>query len=188
MTKSYSQQRRLILSDFAKGFIKETFPIAVWKDDKVLEIRQADKSDIPDLVKLDDECFDTYYYRQTKYSESDFIKYFRRSKSILLIAIRDSCLVGYVAGTIRILRFGSIAHLDSIAVSPAARNEGIGGNLLDLFIQGAKRQGSRIVLLEVAKANKDGLDFFSRRGFQKTGDLAGYYGRGLDGVLMQLNT
>lgn len=154
----------------------------------MLEIRQADKSDIPDLVNLDDECFDTYYYRQTKFSESDFQKYFRRSKSILLVAVRDSCLIGYVAGTIRMLRLQFIAHLDSIAVSPAARNEGVGNALLDFFIQGVKQHACRIVLLEVAKANKEGLDFFSKRGFQKIGDLAGYYGRGLDGVLMQLNT
>ena len=38
----------------------------------MFETRHADESDIPDLVKLDDECFDTYYYRKTKLSEADF--------------------------------------------------------------------------------------------------------------------
>ena len=87
------------------------------KGHKVLEIRQADKSDIPDLVELDDECFDTYYYRKTKFSKSDFQVYLCRRKSILLVAVRDSCLVGYVAGTARASQVLSIAHLDSIAVS-----------------------------------------------------------------------
>jgi ribosomal-protein-alanine N-acetyltransferase len=161
--------------------------LAVRKGHKVLEIRQADKSDIPDLVELDDECFDTYYYKKTKFSESDFQAYLCRRKSILLVAVRDSCLVGYVAGTLRTSRFRSTAHLDSIAVSPTARSEGVGGCLLDLFIQGAKQQACQTVLLEVAEANKEGLDFFSNRGFQRIDDLPEYYGKGLDGVLMQLS-
>ena len=161
--------------------------LPVRKDHKVLEIRQANESDIRDLADLDNECFNTYYYKKTKFSESDFQAYLCRRKSILLVAVRDSCLVGYVAGTLRISRFRSIAHLDSIAVSPTARNEGVGGRLLDLFIQGAKQQACQIVLLEVAEDNKEGLDFFSKRGFQRIGDLSEYYGRGLDGVLMQLN-
>ena len=154
----------------------------------MLEIRQVKESDIHSLADLDNECFDTYYYKNTKFSESDFQAYLCRSKSILLVAIRDSCLIGYVAGTLRTLRFLTIAHLDSIAVSSSARNEGIGGRLLDIFIQKAKQQACHIVLLEVAEANKEGLDFFSKRGFQKIGNLTEYYGRDFDGVLMQLNT
>ena len=152
----------------------------------MLQIRQAKESDIRDLVDLDNECFDTYYYKKTKFSKSDFQAYLCCKKSILLVAVRDSRLVAYIAGTVRASRVRSIAHLDSIAVSSTARNEGVGGRLLDLFIQGAKQQACQIVLLEVAEANKDGLDFFSKRGFQRIGDLPEYYGRGLHGVLMRV--
>jgi ribosomal protein S18 acetylase RimI-like enzyme len=161
--------------------------LIIRKGRDVFETRQADESDIPNLVELDDECFDTYYYSKTKFSEADFRAYLSGARCILLVAARDSGLVGYVAGTIRTSRFRSIAHLDSIAVSWTARNEGVGGHLLDLFIQGAKQQACQIVLLEVAEANEDGLDFFSNRGFQRIGDLPEYYGRGLDGTLMQLS-
>ena len=152
----------------------------------MLVIREADKYDIPDLVDSDDDCFDTYYYRKTKFSESDFRAYLYCKTSILFVAVRDSCLVGYVAGTLRASPFRSQARLDSIAVSSAARNEGVGGRLLDIFIQGAKQQACQIVSLEVAEANREGLAFFSKRGFQKVDDLPGYYGRGLNGVLMQM--
>ncbi len=153
----------------------------------MLEIRQADKCDIRDLVDLDDECFDTYYYEKTKFSKSDFQAYFCCRKRILLVAVHDSRLVGYVAGTKRTSRVRSIAHLDSIAVSSIARRKGIGSHLLHLFIQEAKQRACMMVLLEVAKANKEGQDFFSKRGFRRIGDLPEYYGKGLDGVLMQLN-
>ena len=61
----------------------------------MFEIRQAEKSDIPDLVELDDECFDVYYYENTKFCKSDFEAYFRLKKPILLVAINKSHLVGY---------------------------------------------------------------------------------------------
>ncbi len=160
--------------------------MAVRKDHKVLEIRKANESDFRTLVDLEDECFDTYYYEKTKFTESDFQAYLCRRKSLLLVAVRDSCLVGYVAGTMRTSRFRSIAHLDSIAVSSTERNKGIGSHLLDLFIQEARQWACQIVLIEVAEANKEGLYFFSRRGFQKISGLPKYYGRGLNGVLMEL--
>ena len=153
----------------------------------MFEIRQANKSDIPNLVDLYDECFDTYYYEKTKFSKSDFQNYLRWKKSILLVAILDSCTIGYVAGTVRTSRVRSTAHLDSIAVSSKARRKGIGSQLLYLFIQEAKQRACMMVLLEVAKANKEGQGFFSKRVFQKIVDLPEYYGRGINGVLMELH-
>jgi len=152
----------------------------------VLQIRQADKYDILDLVDLDDECFDTYYYKKTKFGKLDFQNYLRWKKSILLVAILDSRTIGYVAGTVRTSQVRSIAHLDSIAVSSKARQKGTGSQLLYLFIQEAKQRACMMVLLEVAKANKEGQGFFAKRGFRKIADLPEYYGRGLDGVLMEL--
>jgi len=153
----------------------------------VFEIRQADKSDIPDLVELDDAYFDTYYYKKTKFSKSDFQAYLRCRKSIFLVAVFGAHIGGYVAGRVRTSQGRLISHLDSIAVSSVERRQGIGGNLLQLFIQEAKRRACIMVLLEVAKANEEGRDFFSKRGFRKIADLPEYYGRDLDGELMELS-
>ena len=161
--------------------------MAFLRDYKLLQIRQAEKCDIHDLVDLDDECFDTYYYEKTKFSKLDFQDYFCCKKSILLVAVHEYRLVGYVAGTVRSSGLRSIAHLDSIAVSSIARQKGIGSQLLDIFIQYAKRRACEMVILEVATANKAGLRFFSKRGFLKIRDLPQYYGRGLDGLLMERN-
>jgi ribosomal protein S18 acetylase RimI-like enzyme len=103
------------------------------------------------LIGLDDECFDVYYYKKTKFGKSDFESYFQRSKSILLVAISKSRLVGYVAGTVGSSKVLLLAHLNSIAVSLTERNKGIGSHLLDLFIQEAKQRACQIVLLEVAE-------------------------------------
>lgn len=153
----------------------------------MFQIRHANKCDIPDLVDLDDECFDAYYYEKTKFSKYNFQNHLRRKKSILLVAVSDSCLVGYIAGTVRTSRGQPIAYLDSITVSSIERQKGTGNQLLHLFIQEVRRQACKMVILEVATANKEGLRFFSKRGFLKIRDLPGYYGRGLDGVLMALS-
>jgi ribosomal protein S18 acetylase RimI-like enzyme len=157
------------------------------KKSKVFEIRQADKSDISDLVELDEECFDSYFYAKTKFGKSDFKAYLRSRKSIFFVAVRDSHLVGYVAGSVRNSEVLSTAHLDSIAVTLMERRQGIGNDLLQQFIQEAKQQDCTSVFLEVAKANEDGLDFFSKRGFRAIADLPEYYGKGLDGILMELS-
>ena len=153
----------------------------------MLQIRQANEPDIRDLADLDDECFDTYYYLKTKFNKSDFQAYLCYKKSILLVATLDSQLVAYVAGTVHDSRVRLIAHLDSIAVSSRARRKGIGSQLLHLFVQEAKQRACMMVLLEVAKANKEGLDFFLKHGFQKIRDLPLYYGGDLDGILMGLS-
>ena len=151
----------------------------------MFDIRQADKSDIPDLVELDDECFNVYYYKKTKFNKSDFEAYFRLRKPILLVAVRKSHLIGYVAGSVRSSKGLIIAHLDSIAVSLKKRRQGLGRDLLQLFIKTANQRGCTSILLEVAHANKEGLDFFLKHGFRSVADLPDYYGRDIDGVLME---
>jgi ribosomal protein S18 acetylase RimI-like enzyme len=157
------------------------------KKPKVLQIRQAQKSEIYDLVNLDDKCFDTYYYENTKFSKLEFQDYFLCKKSMLLVAIRGVHIRGYVAGRVRTSQGQLIAHLDSIAVSPTVQHKGIGSQLLHQFIQEAKQHTCKMVMLEVAQANKAGLRFFAKHGFLKIHDLPGYYGSDLDGVLMKLS-
>jgi len=157
------------------------------KEPKVLQIRQAKKCEICDLVDLDDVCFDTYYYENTKFGKLEFQDYFHCKKSMLLVAVHGVHISGYVAGRVRTSQGQLIAHLDSIAVSPIVQQKGIGSQLLHQFIQEAKQRTCKMVMLEVAQANNAGLRFFAEHGFQKNRDLPAYYGRGLDGVLMGLS-
>jgi ribosomal-protein-alanine N-acetyltransferase len=152
----------------------------------VLQIRQAGETDINHLMTLEQECFTAHYYEPHKFGELNFQDYLRDKKSVFFVAVDHSDVAGYVAGSVRSSRLRSVAHLDSIAVRPSVRDKGVGRQLLDHFIQEAKRRACGAVELEVAKANEQGLAFFCERGFSQVGELTHYYGRGLDGVLMQL--
>jgi len=156
------------------------------KDIKMLEIRIADESDITGLVALENECFDTYY-RQHRFSKAHFMYYLQDKQAIFLVAALNTSIIGYVAGSVKIARFQSSAHLDSIAVSQLYRRRGIGNQLIKYFFEEAKQQACMSVILEVAVANKSGALFFTNAGFEKIRMLRGYYSDGIDGILMKLN-
>ncbi|MFB0524273.1 MAG: N-acetyltransferase family protein [Phycisphaerae bacterium] len=156
------------------------------KESKALRIRLANERDTCELVSLENECFDTYY-RQHRFSKTHFTYYIQNDQVIFLVAILNSSIIGYVAGSIRVSRFQPSAHLDSIAVSPLHQRRGIGSQLMQRYIEEAKQQDCTSVILEVAVVNKNGVLFFAHEGFEKVRMLRGYYGEGLDGILMKLD-
>jgi len=151
-----------------------------------LNIRRAKESDIADLVSLENKCFNTYY-KEHRFEKKQFIGYLQKKHTIFLVAIINSSLVGYVAGTIRTLKNQSSACLDSIAVLHTSRGRGIGGRLMDRFIRKARRRACKKIMLDVASVNKNGIRFFSRLGFRKTRLLTAHYGAGKDGIRMKLD-
>lgn len=155
------------------------------KEGKVLQIQQAKDIDIPDLICLEDKCFSTYY-KKHRFNKAEFANYLRRKRAILLVARLSSLLVGYAAGSLKSTRFQLSVSLDSIAVLPMSQGKGIGDQLMQCFIKEAKRRGCKKITLVVAVANKNGIMFFSNRGFQNIRLLPAYYGKGLDGILMKL--
>jgi ribosomal protein S18 acetylase RimI-like enzyme len=156
------------------------------KELNALQIRRGSKFDIRGLVTLENECFDTYY-RQHKFSKAHFTYYLQNKQAIFLVAVLNTSIIGYVAGSVRTTRFESSAHLDSIAVSQFHQRRGIGSQLINCFFEEAKQQACTSVILEVATANKNGILFFTREGFEKIRMLREYYDEGIDGILMRFD-
>lgn len=156
------------------------------KDPKGLQIRHAEDSDIRNLVCLENECFRTYY-KEHRFSEAEFIDYLYKKQTILLAAILNSSVIGYVAGSVKTSRSQLLARLDSIAVFPKFRRKGVGKQLMQSFVEEAKQQTCKRIILEIAAINENGILFFSRLGFRRIRRLPEYYGEGLDGVLMRLD-
>lgn len=153
---------------------------------QALQVRPAKESDIQHLVVLEKKCFDASYYREYQFRELEFYSYLRMNNAILMVAIFNSFLIGYVAGSVKTSRSELMARLDSIGVSPAYRRKGAGDQLLRCFIEEVKNRACKKVLLQVATDNESGTVFFSRRGFRKIRYLPRYYGKRWDGMLMEL--
>ena len=155
------------------------------QDPNRLQIRQAREQDIPHLVILENECFDSYY-REHRFSEAEFTAYFHKQRSIFFVAIQNSSLIGYVSGSANTVRSHRLsARIESMAVLPTSRRTGRGARLIGCFIEEARRRGCTQVTLEVAVANENSIHFFSKRGFRKVRYLPGYYGENLDGIRMK---
>ena len=77
------------------------------------------------------------------------------------------------------------AEVLTIAVEPAAQGRGIGGRLLARFLAEAAQRGAATVFLEVAAPNGAARALYARAGFVETGLRPGYFGSGLDAVVMR---
>jgi len=149
-----------------------------------VEIRPARADDMDALLTIEQQCFDVYYYAYYTMDRRDFEFYLEDPESLFLAAILDGRLVGYVLGPIETWHAPPAAHIDSIAVLPEFQHKGIGAQLLESFTESVRRQGCRIITLEVSPANEVGMAFFDQHGFRKVHRLRNYYGRGLHGLLM----
>ncbi|MHC4498167.1 MAG: GNAT family N-acetyltransferase [Planctomycetota bacterium] len=150
---------------------------------RTLRIRAGREDDIVSLVRLEKICFKKYY-EEHRFGEAEFAYYMRSSRAIICVATLESVVTGYVAGLVRRSRRRLLANLDSIAVLPGARGQGICGRLLRRFMKEAKEERCARVVITVAVDNKEGMRYFMKRGFCRIRLLRSYYGRGLDGVVM----
>jgi len=150
---------------------------------RTLRIRAGREDDIASLVRLEKICFQKYY-EEHRFGEAEFAYYMRSGRAIIYVATLESVVTGYVAGLVRRSRGGLLANLDSVAVLPGAREQGICGRLLRRFMREAKEEGCARVVITVAVDNKEGMRYFMKRGFCSIRRLRSYYGRGFDGVVM----
>ena len=151
----------------------------------MVQIRRANEDDFDDLLVIEDACFSIYYYGQYKFGVTEFLYYLRSRQSIFLAAADGARVVGYAAAVVRRGKTAPAAHIDSIAVLPQRRKQGIGSQLLQAVLDEARTRHCDRAVLEVATPNEGGLAFFRSHGFHEAGTLPNYYGRGLDGVLMR---
>jgi ribosomal-protein-alanine N-acetyltransferase len=92
----------------------------------------------------------------------------------------DGLVLGWVA-----VRGDEPADLTRIAVHPDARRRGLGRALLDEGFELARREGADRMLLEVAATNGPALRLYRSAGFVEISRRRGYYGPGVDALVME---
>lgn len=95
--------------------------------------------------------------------------------SWLLVAVQGSRVVGMAVGLLGRDRFGKgpvipgLLHLSSVAVDPELWGQGIGGALLDMALDQARRRGHSRVQLWTQADNWRARRLYESRGFRPTG-------------------
>lgn len=82
---------------------------------------------------------------------------------------------GRLVGQAVVARQPFDAELESIAVLPAWRRQGVAGRLLAAVIDQARAWGSERLLLEVRAGNAAAIALYRRQGFGEDGRRRGYY-------------
>ncbi len=96
-----------------------------------------------------------------------------------------ACDEGRVVGYAGARWAGVVGDVMTVAVHPAHRRRGIGGLLMDSLLGEATRRRVREVTLEVRDGNAAALALYAAHGFVAVARRRGYYGPGVDAVLMR---
>ncbi|MFV0411262.1 MAG: GNAT family N-acetyltransferase [Paracoccus sp. (in: a-proteobacteria)] len=80
------------------------------------------------------------------------------------------------------------AELLTLAVAPEVRRRGSGAALLAAFETEAVRRGAKNAFLEVAHDNQPALCLYARSCWYEAGRRRGYYGDGIDALILRKDT
>lgn len=140
-----------------------------------MRIREMTAEDIPFVSGLDCSVFRTGWTNEQYRGEieKEFAHYY--------IAEEEGIPVGF-AGVWCIYE---TAEISRIAVRKDMRKQGIGGALLSMLIEKAKRRGCERIMLEVRDGNDSAQRLYAHSGFKETALRKNYYTDG-DAVIMTL--
>lgn len=131
-------------------------------------IRPALVADIPRLVEIEKACFDT-----DRLSRRNFRYMLTKGHAATLVAEAEGRIVAYVM--VLFHRGTSLARLYSIAVTQAARQTGVGRQLVNAAEEVARAHDCIYMRLEVRADNIPSLRLFERLGYQQFGRYLNYY-------------
>ena len=143
-----------------------------------IRIRRAEPADLAALLALENASF-----TGDKLSERRMRHWISARNAILLTAYSGTHLLGSCLVLTRV--DSPAARLYSIAISKAARGQGLGSKLLRKAESLARKNGSRSIRLEVAAGNSAAIGLYQKLGYVVFGRKAGYYDNGQDAIRMQ---
>ena len=105
------------------------------------------------------------------WTEASYRESAERDGALALVSEAEGCVVGFIIGR----QVADEAEILNLAARPANRRRGEGEALLKALLEElGSRQVSR-VLLEVRESNENGITFYLKHGFSKTGRRPRYY-------------
>ena len=144
--------------------------------DNIITTRLARVDDIPDLCRIEAECF------SEPWSERSFTEFFTQSYSAAYVALHGDNVVGYAG---MYITYGE-GNITNVAVSYRWRRLGAASRLIDSL---ARHEGVDRLLLEVRVSNLPAINLYRNRGFVIDGTRRDFYSNPReDAFLMSLDT
>lgn len=144
----------------------------------VVNIRQADEVDLPELLKIEEDCFGS-----ERFSTETVRAFVVRDDTFVLVAYEGNEIVGSAMCMASELDLhGKIA---SIAVLKQRRGTGIGAALLDECERVFRSLGLLRYSLEVEASNSLAIALYASRGYVVKASLQDFYGAGRPAFYME---
>lgn len=137
-------------------------------------IREAQVSDIDQMLAIEDYCYDNPWPREAFEEEVE-----NSAQGIGFIAEEDGYMVGFATG----LAVAKEYHLHNIAVHPDHQGQGIGRHLLEKIDEYCHEKDLHKILLEVRRDNETARRLYLGMGYESVGHRKDYYGPGRDAYL-----
>ena len=128
-------------------------------------IRRMREEDLADVARLEKEIF------SDPWSENAIRESMEQSQTLLLSALEDGVLVGYLI-VYYVLEDGEIAR---IAVESDFRRNGVASRLLKELAFICAYNGVNKLLLDVRESNESAKAFYKKKGFVLDGVRKNYY-------------
>ncbi len=142
-----------------------------------VEVRPFRRRDLNRIVEIEQASFG-----KDAWPAELFVGYWRESPELFLVARRGRRIAGY---SITQTNWRG-AELESIAVDPRHRGQGIAQALLDATVRRVRLRGVGTLRLMVSTVNAPALRFYRQYGFVRTRLVKRYYGAGRDAWRMRL--
>ncbi len=130
-----------------------------------VQIRWMIRRDMPEVLDIERLSF------EFAWSEEDFLCCLRQRNCIGMVAERGNLIAGFMVYEL----LKSQLHVLNFAVTPDARRQGVGAQMVQKLIDKLSQQRRQEIVLEVRETNLQAQLFFRKHQFLATGVLRGHY-------------
>jgi ribosomal-protein-alanine N-acetyltransferase len=145
-------------------------------EDQEIRIRHFSIADLPRLLEIEPASFRMV----DAWSRPIFRKWYRKCHDLFIVAEIAGTIAGYMCTSIEQKTGG----IESIAVDPAFRRQGVASALMDYTHREMHASGITTVELQVRTTNTGGILFWQHVGFSPSGILSNFYDDGADALQM----
>jgi [ribosomal protein S18]-alanine N-acetyltransferase len=143
-------------------------------------IRRGTEADVAQVLAIEAACVEAPHWEERHYAAIVQVPAGSLQQRVLLAAEWRGEIVAYTVASL----VADQAELESIAVLPGARRQGIGRALCGAAIRWAVANGAEHIVLEVRSANAAAQAMYSQLGFVNAGLRKGYYSHPTDDAVL----
>lgn len=148
---------------------------------KRFAIRAARPVDFPDILRIENRCFSPV----RRASRRALAQSLRSPTQSVWLAVECRGNRSGAAGALILHHRTHSLRVNSLAVLPAYRGEGVGRLLMEHADDVARSRHCRYISLEADRRDQALVHWYERLGYQTIGILADYYAPGRDAVRMR---